>query len=87
MSEKLSKKQVRLYVEVDDGVTCPYCDSPSIESGTICTQVRCRIYREMRCLKCNCTWVEGYTLDSIGCGDGSNTEFQYPEADRIGSGD
>ena len=77
MSKKLTMKQVRRYVEIDAGLSCPYCDSACIESRQIEDQTD-RMHQDMLCRTCGNIWVDGYTLDSVGSGGPEDFDFAYP---------
>ena len=77
MSNKLTVGQVRRYVETDGYLSCPYCGSSAMEGRQIESETN-RLYQEMLCLTCGKTWVDGYTLDSVGSGDSEDFEFIYP---------
>ena len=77
MTTKLTMEQVCKYIAQDAGCSCPFCDSSSIEGKKLASEAD-RSYQEILCRQCGATWVDGYTLDSVGTGEGEQFEFLYP---------
>ena len=86
MTRKLTMEQVRKYIAQDAGCCCPFCDASSIEGKELESEAD-RTYQEILCRECGATWVDGYTLDSVGTGNGEEFEFLYSvDADESTAG-
>lgn len=75
---KATEEQIKKYIRTG-ALHCPVCGSLDIYNSGVCSADVNRAYWEIICRKCSATWTDGFTLDSVGTGEGEDYEFIYPE--------
>ena len=85
MNEALTQTIANDYIEKGGGF-CPFCGSYNLDCYSLDVEGG-RVYQRIRCIDCQRSWVDGYTLNSIQDWDDPEASFCYGGEGEGGSDD